>query len=98
MAYHSDGGGEKGNGSVGQENDGDLNCINQLKKIIDMQMPMKVRFLDHQQEVVDYDVAKKLLLKYVGLRTSIQKEQMMMFMWRSPEHLHACINRDFSPF
>jgi hypothetical protein len=87
MSIHSQGGGLKGDGSCGQNTDGDLHIINQLRKIVDMEMPMLVKFLDHTYVRVDFRTAKLILEKYNSLRTSIQKEQLTNALWASPDYI-----------
>jgi hypothetical protein len=84
LMNHSFGGGQKGKpGSKGQENDGDLHIINQLRKIIDMETPMEVYFLDKSNMEVNLLTAAIVMEKYDSLRTSIQKEKMMNEIWAS---------------
>jgi hypothetical protein len=84
LMNHSFGGGPKGKlGSKGQETDGDLHIVNQLRKIIDMETPMEVHFLDRSRLEVNLLTAAIVMEKYDGLRTSIQKETMMNEIWAS---------------
>lgn len=92
MAFHTFGGGTKGIDSRGQENDGDLHIINQLRKIVDLEMEQKVRFLDGSHIIVDFREANSILKKYEALRTSIEKEEMTSVLWKSSEHFGTILN------
>lgn len=84
LMNYSFGGGPKGKpGSKGQETDGDLHIVNQLRKIIDMETPMEVHFLDKSRLEVNLLTAATVMKKYNNLRTSIQKEKMMNEIWAS---------------
>ncbi len=86
MANHSFGGGIKGQyGAVGQDSANDLHIINSLKKIIDMEMPMEVKFQDQTYLIVEYELAYAILMKYVVLRTSHEKEEFVNTLWESSE-------------
>ena len=89
--YHSKGGGIKGKiGAKGQDNDGDIHIINQLRKVIDLgedsdALPLKVRFMDGSHSLVEFEIAQKILVMYETLRTSIEKEQMTLALWASAD-------------
>ena len=84
LMNHSFGGGPKGKqGSKGQETDGDLHIVNQLRKIIDMETPMEIHFLDKSRLEVNWTTAAMVVGRYDRLRTSIQKEKMINEIWAS---------------
>ena len=89
ILYHSFGGGLKGKpGAKGQETDGDLHIVNQLRKIIDMETPMEVHFQDKSRMEVGLHTATIVMEQYDNLRTSIQKEEMMNEIWASSTVFH----------
>ena len=80
---HSFGGGEKGKiGAKGQDSEGDLQIINQIRKVVDLEIPLEIKFLNKTYMVLDVGLAKHILYKYEALRTSIQKEQMTQLLWQ----------------
>jgi len=72
-------------GAKGQDTDGDGHIINQLRKIVDMHDARIVRFLDDTCTLVTYPLAVDLIIRYNNLRTSIQKEEMILAIWKSAE-------------
>ncbi len=91
MAFHSKGGGIKGNGTCGQESESDTHIINQLRKIIDMQMSMVVKFQDRTYVRVNFETAQIILEKYNYLRTSSQKEDMTNRLWASAKNIMSFV-------
>jgi hypothetical protein len=91
MAFHSKGGGIKGKFGCGQDTDGDLHIINQLRKIIDMDMPMKVRFKDNSKVIVDFPIASSILEYYDRLKP-FAKEAMAIELWRNGENFQKIYN------
>ena len=85
MAFHSKGGGIKGQNGCGQDNDGDLHIINQLRKIIDMDMPMTVRFQDNSKVIVDFPTASSILEYYDRLKP-FAKEKLVNKLWSNAEN------------
>ena len=91
MAFHSKGGGIKGQNGCGQDNDGDLHIINQLRKIIDMDMPMTVRFQDSSKVIVDFLTASSILEYYDRLKP-FAKEAMANELWCNGENFQKIYN------
>ncbi|HYT45784.1 MAG TPA: hypothetical protein VEP90_25890 [Methylomirabilota bacterium] len=80
---HSKGGGVKGQpGACGQDSENDGHIINQLRKIVDLDVARKLKFLDGSEQIVLPRIAYEILKVYDELITSIQKQSMTNSIWK----------------
>ncbi|HYT44116.1 MAG TPA: hypothetical protein VEP90_17380 [Methylomirabilota bacterium] len=80
---HSKGGGVKGQpGACGQDSENDGHIINQLRKIVDLNVARKLKFLDGSEQMIIPRIAFEILKVYDELTTSIEKQGMTNSIWK----------------
>ena len=77
--------GDNQEASCGQDSEGDYHILNQLRKILDLKRDRIVTFLDDSKLVIPYPLARVIVEKYNDLRTTAEKERMMLAVWESAE-------------